>query len=59
MSPEAVGRRIEELAALYELGQSLMHARILGPMQSGSKAPNIQPCRSKKSSKSTNGPVSK
>ena len=32
MSPEAVRRRLEDLAQLWELWNSLRHARILGPV---------------------------
>ena len=34
MSPEAVARRLRELAELYRLGLSLAKARILGPVRS-------------------------
>jgi hypothetical protein len=32
MSPEAIALRLEHLAQLYEMWQSLRHAKIIGPV---------------------------
>ena len=32
MSPQAVAKRLEDLASLYELGRSLARVRIIGPV---------------------------
>jgi hypothetical protein len=34
MGPDAIKSRLEDLAALYELGVSLMTARVIGPAAS-------------------------
>lgn len=31
MSPEAIRRRLEEIRALYKLGQYLLQAKLVGP----------------------------
>jgi hypothetical protein len=38
MSPEAIARRLHQLAGLYRLARSLKQARILGPVEPAAEA---------------------
>lgn len=43
MSPEAIDRRLRELAQIYKLGMSLRDAKWLGPIDTNTPGPDLDP----------------